>query len=119
VGLKPINRICPHCGNGNYMRIIEGKNVGKLNVKCINCNSYFNYDELIQEGGKNQMGLKPCPFRVHGERKSSCTIPGEYYYNETFMPCLKRECPCYHEDTGDALCDRNGVYMKLNRRTNS
>jgi len=62
------------------------------------------------------MELKPCPFRVHGERKASCTIPEEYYYNETFMPCMKRECPCYHEDTGDAWCDRNGAYMKLNRK---
>lgn len=48
VKLKPINRICPYCGNGNYMRIISGKNVGKLNVKCINCNSYYNYDELLK-----------------------------------------------------------------------
>ena len=48
VKLKPINRICPCCGNGNYMRIISGKNVGKLNVKCINCNSYYNYDELLK-----------------------------------------------------------------------
>ena len=30
------------------MRIIEGKNVGKLNVKCINCNRYYNYDELLK-----------------------------------------------------------------------
>ena len=48
VKLKPINRICPRCGDGNYMRIITGKNVGKLNVKCINCNSYYNYDELLK-----------------------------------------------------------------------
>lgn len=48
VKLKPINRICPSCGNGNYMRIISGKNIGKLNVKCINCNSYYNYDELLK-----------------------------------------------------------------------
>lgn len=64
------------------------------------------------------MELKPCPFRVHGERKASCTISGEYYYSETFMPCMKFECPCYHEDTGDAWCDRNSEYMKLNRRVN-
>lgn len=62
VKLKPINRICPHCGDGNYMRIIEGKNVGKLNVKCINCNSYFNYDELNQEEEKTNQNLRECPF---------------------------------------------------------
>lgn len=48
VKLIPINRICPCCGNGNYMRIISGKYVGELNVKCINCNSYYNYDELLK-----------------------------------------------------------------------
>ena len=47
--LKPINRICPRCGNGKYMRVLDGKNVGKLNVKCINCNSYYNYDELLKD----------------------------------------------------------------------
>lgn len=62
MALKPINRTCPHCGNGNYMRLLEFKNVGKLDVKCINCDSYFNYDELNQKGGKNQMELKLCPF---------------------------------------------------------
>ena len=30
------------------MRIISGKNVGELNVKCINCNSYYKYDELLK-----------------------------------------------------------------------
>ena len=53
VKLIPINRICPCCGNGNYMRIISGKYVGELNVKCINCNSYYNYDELLKrDNGK-------------------------------------------------------------------
>ena len=53
--LKPINRICPRCGNGNYMRVLDGKNVGKLNVKCINCNSYYNYDVLLK--GDNSESL--------------------------------------------------------------
>ena len=69
------------------------------------------------EGG-DSVELKPCPFRVHGERKESCTISGEYYYSETFIPCMKFECPCYHEDTGDAWCNRNSEYIKLNRRVN-
>ena len=30
------------------MRVISGKYVGELNVKCINCNSYYNYDELLK-----------------------------------------------------------------------
>lgn len=37
--------------------------------------------------------LKPCPFRVHGERTASATIQGEYYYNEFFMPCMGESVP--------------------------
>ena len=57
--------------------------------------------------------LKPCPYRVHGERVTSLTMPGEYYYNEIFMPCMREECACFRVDCGDAYCTRNGAYMKL------
>lgn len=46
--LEPANIVCPVCGNGNYMRHLIGKNVGYLDMKCINCNSYFNFDELYK-----------------------------------------------------------------------
>ena len=46
--LEPANIVCPACGSGNYMRHLIGKNVGHLNMKCINCNSYFNFDELYK-----------------------------------------------------------------------
>ena len=46
--LEPANIICPACGNANYMRHLIGKNVGYLDLKCINCNSYFNFDELYK-----------------------------------------------------------------------
>ena len=46
--LEPANIVCPACGSGNYMRHLIGKNVGYLNMKCINCNSYFNFDELYK-----------------------------------------------------------------------
>lgn len=46
--LEPANLICPACGNGNYMRHMIGKNVGWLNLKCINCNAYFNLEDLLQ-----------------------------------------------------------------------
>ena len=62
--------------------------------------------------------LKPCPFRVHGERLPSLTIEGAYYYNETFMPCMGKECPCYEEDaTGEdfVICRRNGAYMIMSK----
>lgn len=35
--------------------------------------------------------LMPCPYRVHGERTMSLTVAGEYYYNEYFMPCMKKK----------------------------
>lgn len=57
--------------------------------------------------------LKPCPYRIHGERRASLTVSGEYYYREYFMPCMKRKCACFHIDCGDAYCDRGGAYMKL------
>ena len=46
--LEPANIVCPTCGSGNYMRHLIGKNVGRLNMKCINCDSYFNFDELYK-----------------------------------------------------------------------
>lgn len=64
-------------------------------------------------GMKNE--LKPCPYRVHGERTASLTISGEYYYNEYFMPCLMEGCACFYRDGSDAYCDRNGTYMRLTK----
>ena len=57
--LEPVNIVCPACGSGKYMRHLIGKNVGYLDMKCINCNSYFNFDELY----KRRIGeiLKPKP----------------------------------------------------------
>lgn len=57
--------------------------------------------------------LKPCPYRVYGERRMSLTVAGEFYYNEYFAPCIERDCACFHIDCGDAYCNRNGAYMKL------
>lgn len=59
--------------------------------------------------------LKPCPFRVRGERKASCTVAGEYSYREWFMPCMGKECACFHHVDDDAYCDRNGAYMILTK----
>lgn len=46
--LKPINKFCPICGSGSYMRSLEdfvAKN-DKLRIKCINCNAYFTIEEI-------------------------------------------------------------------------
>lgn len=59
--------------------------------------------------------LKPCPYRVHGERRASFTVAGEYYYNETFMPCMGKECACFEEDHGEAYCTRNGGCAKMTK----
>ena len=45
---EPANIVCPACGNGNYMRHLIGKNVGYLDMKCINCNSYFHSDDFYK-----------------------------------------------------------------------
>ncbi len=57
--LEPVNIICPRCGNGNYMRHLSGKGVGLLDVKCINCNSYFSFEELYKQ--RTGEALKPKP----------------------------------------------------------
>ncbi len=50
--LEYANLTCPKCGNGNYMRHLVGENVGELNVKCINCNSYFKLSDFYRMAGK-------------------------------------------------------------------
>ena len=54
MGLQPINKICPVCGNGNYMRSLESvcKKDDKLRIKCINCNSYFTVEEIYGNKGE-------------------------------------------------------------------
>ena len=72
--------------------------------------------EGIQEGSDGMSReLKPCPFRVHGERTASLTVAGEFYYNETFMPCMGKECACFKEDSVDAYCDRNGAFILMTK----
>lgn len=57
--LIPANIVCPACGNANYMRHLIGKDVGHFDLKCINCNSYFNFDELYNR--RIGAALKPKP----------------------------------------------------------
>ena len=44
-----VNLICPNCKSPNWMRFMKGKNVGDLNVKCLNCFQYFNYAKILQQ----------------------------------------------------------------------
>lgn len=58
--------------------------------------------------------LKPCPFRVHGERTASLTVAGEFYYNEIFMPCMREDCPAFVP--GNNICTNYGANYDMNRR---
>lgn len=62
------------------------------------------------------MKIKPCPFRIHGEKTASLTTEGEYYYNEYFMPCLREECPCYLDAGYEIRCIRDGANLVLAER---
>lgn len=44
--MDKINATCPNCGNEKYMYHMSGINVGSLNMKCTNCNSYFTQEEI-------------------------------------------------------------------------
>ena len=44
--LEVSNIVCPTCGSPNHMHHLVGANVGYWDMKCFNCNSYFNFDEL-------------------------------------------------------------------------
>ena len=60
--MKYINRICPRCGNGSYMVDITEFS-REYPYKCINCNSYFTYDDfnigvveqVIRKDGVNKL----------------------------------------------------------------
>lgn len=61
--------------------------------------------------------LKPCPFRIHGEKTMSPTISGEYTYNETFMPCMGSKCLCYRDEGDEIKCYRDNLsFTLLDRR---
>lgn len=49
ITLEPANIVCPKCGSPNHMRHLIGEGVGELDMKCINCNSYFNFDEFYKQ----------------------------------------------------------------------
>lgn len=70
----------------------------------------------MEQESRSMNDLKPCPYRVYGEQTRSATVSGEYYYTEYFMPCMEKECACFHRDGDDAYCDRNGAYMRLTAR---
>ena len=85
--LEPANIVCPTCGSGSYMRHLIGKNVGYLDMKCINCNSYFNFDELYKQ--RIREALKPKPI-TNADRVRSMTdeeLEKWYWWMHKEMMC--------------------------------
>ena len=85
--LEPINIVCPACGNPNYMRRIIGKNVEYFNTKCLNCLSYFNFEEIS--------GLNKFPQLLPDDR-------GKMKADVTEVVRCK---DCRHRDPEDHKCD--------------
>ncbi|MBR3238566.1 MAG: hypothetical protein IKF99_09030 [Oscillospiraceae bacterium] len=85
--LEPANIVCPACGSGNYMRHLIGKNVGYLDMKCINCNSYFNFDELYKRRIGEVLEQKPM---TNGDRIRSMS-------DEDLAAEMKEEGGCPHD----------------------
>ena len=46
--LEPVNRICPRCKSGSYMRSLASIPKVGFDYKCINCNSYWNEEDLTK-----------------------------------------------------------------------
>ena len=73
--LEPANIVCPSCGNANYMRHLIGNNVGHLDLKCINCNSYFNFDELYKQRTGEALKPKPITNELVKRLRTECALP--------------------------------------------
>lgn len=56
--MKVLNMFCPRCGKGGDMRLLEDKNVGELNVVCLNCQSYYLLDALLNNDKENLKELE-------------------------------------------------------------
>ena len=100
ITLEPANIVCPKCGNPNYMRHRVGEGVGKLDMKCINCNSYFNFDELY----KHKIAEVIKPKQTNADRIRAMT--DEELGSVLFGALSANICPngC---DNCDGDCDRH------------
>ena len=109
--LEPANIVCPACGNANYMRHLIGKNVGHLDLKCINCNSYFNFDELY----KRRIGeaLRPKPITNADHIRGMTDKELAHTINDYFMGCPPVDC----EDGGCEQCWLDWLKQEANDET--
>lgn len=108
--LEPANIICPKCGNGNYMRHLIGENVGRLDVKCINCNSYFSFEELSKQ--KVVKDIKPVttPTKIRGMIDEKLAEMFSRLVNCDCCPCRSPNDTC---NTVDGICQKQWLeWMK-------
>ena len=115
--LEPANIVCPRCKNPNYMRHLIGKGVGKLDMKCINCNSYFSFDELYKQ--KIAEVIKP---QTHFDRIRNMTVEEMAKTAADYVSC--HYCPipfCKVRFTMERIgCIENWLdYLKQEVTTNS
>ena len=94
--LEPANIVCPKCGNPNYMRHLIGWNVGHLDMKCINCNSYFNFDELCGQkiektNGDRIRSMSDEELAEFLDTVNNCTCS----FAMGKSPCDANDCPCW------------------------
>ena len=69
LNLHGTNRICPRCKNPNYMVSLVGVS-DVFQYKCINCNSYFTFDDLTSRTStikKNLVEVVRCKDCKHGQ----------------------------------------------------
>lgn len=72
------------------MRHLIGKNVGYLDMKCINCNSYFNFDELYKRRIGEVLEPKP-PTNADRLRAMSDEELADYFAELSCWPNAGRE----------------------------
>ena len=94
IRLEVMNRVCPRCGNGNWMRRIVGDksdDIGRLNVKCLNCLSYFNEDDL---SGVVSIKTNADRIRAMSDKELAEILHnagGNWYSEEYWLKWLKQE----------------------------
>ena len=72
IAFEPLNIVCPICGSGNYMRRMIGRNVKDLDIKCLNCNTYFRSRDLINPSNKEKENQMRVPINNASESECAC-----------------------------------------------
>ena len=89
--IKLKDKKCPICGNTKYMYHMSGRNVGSINVKCTNCNSYFRWDEISEQS--ELANNSPKLDNENGELISRQQMMREYQSLCSYLSCA--ECSMF------------------------